>query len=324
MSREDIIAILGPDLTKVSELLRTTLHTEVPLLSSINDGLLEHSGKMLRPLVAVAMARAAGGGLATDDSIRYAAAVEILHNATLLHDDVADEASTRRGAPTVFSAWGPTPAVLVGDFWLAAAVDLLSDGPDLKWIVSTFSRTLKDLAEGEMLQQQKAFMADTTEADYLRIVFCKTASLFVSACTSAVKSVHGPQEYFDAAAAYGRALGIAFQIKDDIMDYSPSPDSGKPAGIDLSEQKITLPLLGALKGSPREAEIRALVKGIPSHPENCAAVRDFVLAEGGLDYAMAKLEDYIAEAVDALAVLPDSPEKDILAAVAKYNALRTR
>lgn len=316
--------MLGADLNTMGEALKASLHSDVPLLNSINEDIMSRSGKMLRPTVAVAMARACNHGICTAEGIRYAAAVEILHNATLLHDDVADTASTRRGAPTVYSAYGPTPAVLVGDFWLSRAVRLLRDSKDLSWIIEVFCQTLTDLSEGEMLQQQKAFLADTTEEDYLRIVYCKTASLFVAACTSAVKSSGGDPAYMEAARNYGESLGIAFQIKDDIMDYSCGEEAGKPSGIDLLEQKITLPLLGAIRNSGREAEIRSLVREIPSKPDNCKILRTIVLENAGLDYAGSRLEDYVSKACMALESLPASKEKDLLADIAKYNLLRTK
>lgn len=329
MNAERIISLLGKELEAMQTELCASLRSDVPLLNSINEDLISRSGKMLRPTVALAFAKACNYGACTPESIRYAAAVEILHNATLLHDDVADQAPFRRGAPTVFSSYGPTPAVLVGDFWLSRAVDLLRSSANLSWIIGAFSKTLTDLAEGEMLQQQKAFLADTCEEDYLRIVYCKTASLFVTACTSAVKSVGGSDAYMEAAEAYGKALGIAFQIRDDIIDYA-STDSGKPAGIDLMERKITLPLLGAMKNSEREEEARALVRGINTGNDSaedsakCERLHAFVLENGGLDYALGRLRDYVREACEALEVLPDSAEKELLREIAEYNLQRTK
>jgi octaprenyl-diphosphate synthase len=250
--------------------------------------------------------------------------VEVLHNATLLHDDVADEAMTRRGKPTVMSYLGAVPAVLVGDFWLARAVGLLSDCSDMKWTLDSFTRTLTDLSEGEMLQQQKAFTSDTTMEDYLRIIYCKTGSLFVTACESGAKSVKASDEMIEAAGRYGKALGLAFQIRDDILDYAGGETTGKPVGIDLLEQKITLPLLGALSNSPDEAKWRQMIHEIPLHPGNCDAIRDFVISNGGVEYAEKKLKDYVSEAEHALDIFPDCPEKEILAGIAHLNSVRDK
>ncbi len=219
MDRKTVIALLGKDWERMRGLIRSTLGSDVPLLDEINTSILDNTGKMLRPMLTLLFARICNGGTASDESVKNAAAVEILHNATLLHDDVADEAMTRRGIPTVMSRLGAVPAVLVGDFWLASAVSLLSDSSDMKWTLDEFARTLTNLAEGEMLQQQKAFTSDTTAEDYLRIIFCKTASLFVTACECGAKSVQAAEAQMQAAGRYGKALGLAFQIRDDILDY---------------------------------------------------------------------------------------------------------
>ena len=209
MDRNSVIAFLGKDWDSMQALIFKALGSDVPMLDEINRRLLENAGKMLRPRLTMLFARICGGPVLTEESLRYAAAVEVLHNATLLHDDVADEAMTRRGKPTVMSYLGAVPAVLVGDFWLARAVGLLSDCSDMKWTLDAFTRTLTDLSEGEMLQQQKAFTSDTTMEDYLRIIYCKTGSLFVTACQSGAKSVQASEEMIQAAGRYGKALGLA-------------------------------------------------------------------------------------------------------------------
>ena len=326
MDRERVIALLRDDWGKMTGLVRSTLSSDVQLLQSINDSLLNNGGKMLRPLLTMLVAKTCTcDGPLGEDSIRSAAGVEILHNATLLHDDVADNAGTRRGTPTVMSAWGAVPAVLVGDFWLARAVSLLSNSADINWTIGEFARTLTDLAEGEMLQQQKAFSSDTTVEDYLRIIFCKTASLFVTACETGAKTVKAPEAYMKAAGDYGRALGMAFQIRDDILDYAGDERTGKPVGIDLQEQKITLPLLGALLQSPsEEAVIRAMIHAIPAHPEYCMRIRQIVLDAGGVEYANGKLNEYVDAALRALEAFPESESRALLADIARESAVRKK
>lgn len=324
MDRSSVISLLGRDWDGVRELISSTLSSDVQLLDEINAGILSNAGKMLRPMLTLLFARICNDGKATEESVRTAAAVEVLHNATLLHDDVADDAMTRRGTPTVMSRMGAVPAVLVGDYWLASAVTLLRDSSDSQWTMKAFSGTLIDLAEGEMLQQQKAFQSDTTVEDYLHIIFCKTGSLFVTACEAGAKSVQASDDLLEAAGRYGKALGLAFQIRDDILDYAGDNTTGKPVGIDLLEQKITLPLLGALSAVPDEAEWRKMIHDIPSHPEYCSRIRDFVLENGGVEYASEKLNGYVAEALQALGIFPDSEEKRILAFIAEHNAKRTK
>ncbi len=324
MDNSIITARLGSDWEKLGVLMKDVLSTDVSLLDGINASLLAGSGKMLRPILTLYIARACNGGKLAEDSLRCAAAVEILHNATLLHDDVADAAATRRGTPTVYSEYGPVPAVLVGDYWLARAVALLVDSSDLGWMVKEFARTLTDLAEGEMLQQQKAFSSDTTVQDYLRIIYCKTASLFVTACESGARTVGASAEMMRAAGDFGRALGIAFQIRDDILDYAGGEATGKPVGLDIREQKITLPLLGALEGSGREKEIRQMINSVHEHPEYAAALEAFVQERAGVEYAEARLKEYVDAALQALEALPPSADRDVLAYIVGMNSERKK
>jgi octaprenyl-diphosphate synthase len=219
---------------------------------------------------------------------------------------------------------GPSVSVLVGDYWLVKAVELVLDasGDDMR-VIRLFSKTLSDLAEGEMLQLQKAQSGDTCEDDYLRIIYSKTASLFEAACVSAAISVNASQEYRKAAKDYAVALGIAFQIKDDILDYSGTASVGKPLGVDILEQKITMPLLGAMMNAPaEEVRIRGLVKGIVDHPENRDDIVAFVKENAGLEYAVQQLDKYVAQAVDALSVLPLSKERELLEGLAYFTAKR--
>lgn len=300
--------------------MKDSLHSDVDLLQSTNDSLLSNSGKLLRPIITLLVARACGA--VNEDTIHYAAGVELLHNATLMHDDVTDESTERRGRPTLVSVLGPTAAVLVGDFWLARAVELVIRSKHHDRVVSFFSKTLTDLSEGEMLQLEKASRADTTENDYFRIIYCKTASLFEAAAAAAADSVCASDELFEAACGYGRYMGLAFQIKDDILDYAGTAELGKPVGVDLREQKITLPLLGAMKGSPEAEKMRAKVRDIHQHPEYYEEVRDFVWARGGIEYASAKLDEFIGKAVSFLGVFPEGQAKEYLRQLAEYNAFR--
>lgn len=302
------------------ELIRAGLHTDVALLEDVNGQVFAHSGKMLRPLISLLVAKALGEP--NDDSLHYAAASELLHNATLMHDDVADESSERRGAPTVSAMLGPSAAVLVGDFWLAKAVETVFVTERFSRVVKFFSDTLSDLAEGEMYQLEKASSADTTEEDYFRIIQCKTASLFVAAAVSGACSVDAPEELQEAAKAYATALGTAFQIKDDILDYAGSGELGKPVGMDLKAQKITLPLIGALSTLEDESPVRDKILHIHEHPEYCGQLHSFVIERGGIEYAAARLQEYIDKAVDALRPVPDSPARDALVEIARFNAFR--
>ena len=318
---------LGESWISVSERIVSSLDSDIDLLNVTNRSILSHSGKQLRPILALLFARACSGGSVSEATIRYAAAAELLHNATLLHDDVADGSDKRRGVPTIMSLMGPSVSVLLGDYWLVKAMELILAGGDSDArVIKIFSKTLSDLAEGEMLQLQKAQSGDTNKDDYLRIIFSKTASLFEAACLSAAVSVSASAEYENAAREYSVALGKAFQIKDDILDYDGTESVGKPLGVDILEQKITMPLLGAMEmaGAQKAAEVRALVKDIIGHPEYRDEIVGFVKENGGLDYAEAELDYYVGQAVKALDVLPDSFEKTCLIELAHFTARRKK
>ena len=326
MDIRSIREYLGQDWSAVQERIASALESDIQLLNATNGSILSNSGKQMRPMLSLIVARACSqGSPACDATVRYAAASELLHNATLLHDDVADDSDQRRGVPTVMSLMGPSVSVLVGDYWLVKAMELIlgSAESDNK-VIKVFSKTLSDLAEGEMLQLQKAQKGDTDENDYLRIIYNKTASLFEAACVSAAISVDACPEYEQAAKSYAVALGLAFQIKDDILDYAGTDSVGKPLGVDILEQKITMPLLGAFANvsSEEEERVRKMIKDIVDHPEYRDEIVSFAKANGGIEYAVEQLDRYVAEAVEALSVLPDSTEKEMLVELAHFTAKR--
>lgn len=317
---------VGADWSAVQECIASSLNSDINLLNKTNESILSNSGKQLRPLLTLLFARACSGKT-TEATIRYAAAAELLHNATLLHDDVADCSEKRRGVPTIMSLMGPSVAVLIGDYWLVRALDtILTDAPSDPSVLKIFSKTLSALAEGELLQLQKAQNGDTVEEDYLRIIYNKTASLFEAACLSAALSVDADEQKQQAAKDYSYALGIAFQIQDDILDYSGTDSVGKPLGVDVLEQKITIPLLGALTNvsEQEQARVRGLVNDIVGHPEHRDEIVAFVRENGGIEYSRARLEEYVEKAVHALDVLPESQEKEYLKALAHFTAKRDK
>jgi octaprenyl-diphosphate synthase len=324
MDIKSVREYLGKDWEAVKEKIETSLMSDIALLNATNSSILSNSGKQLRPLLALLVARACSGHQISEATIRYAAAAELLHNATLLHDDVADNSDQRRGVPTIMSLMGPSVSVLVGDYWLVKAMEMiLCSSEEDHMVIKIFSKTLSDLAEGEMLQLQKAQNGDTVQDDYLRIIYSKTASLFEAACVSAAISVNASEEYMTAARNYAVALGIAFQIKDDILDYSGTESVGKPLGVDILEQKITMPLLGAIAHAPaQESRIRGLVKGIVDHPEYRDEIVTFVKENSGIEYAVRQLDKYVEKAVEALSVLPLCRERALLEDLAYFTAKR--
>lgn len=326
---EEIKAYLQPGLTLVESFINTALQSDITLLDSTNRSLREHPGKMMRPMLSLLVAQAAG--VATpppEDTYRYAAATELLHNATLLHDDVVDGATERRGLPTVASLLGGSAAVLIGDYWLAKCLRLvLGARREADRVLRLFAQTIGHLTEGELLQMQKAASADTTQPDYMRIIYGKTASLFESAAMSAALSVGAPESVVRAMGDFALNLGLAFQIKDDIFDYEEDAATiGKPVGIDLKEQKITQPLLSALEVADAATQtlIREKVRTIPDHPEYIPQITAFVKERGGVEKARTVMDSHVEKAISCLEILEESKEKLYLAKLAGFVAQRSR
>lgn len=325
MDFSSIKDFLKEDLDKVNKLMGSSLSTDIELLDKTNRAILSHNGKQVRPVLTLLVARACSGGFVTDDTIKYAAAVELLHNATLLHDDVADDSPVRRGAPTVMSILGGRASVLLGDYWLVKGMEnILASRNSSDKVIRIFASTLTDLAEGELLQLQKAETGDTLEKDYYRIIYDKTASLFVASAASGAISVSATEEKMSAARTYAKCLGVAFQIRDDIFDYEENAEIGKPVGLDLKEKKITLPLLGALAkaGEERGREIRRKLCRIDDHPEYGGEIIEFVKSEGGIEYARKRLYEYVDNASIALRPFGNLQEVEMLCEIAEFTADR--
>ena len=318
---QEVQLYLGQDWNDFQHLFGGSTASDIPLLDKANRFILAHGGKKLRPLFTLLIARALRGAC-NERVVRCAAASELLHTATLLHDDVADNAPTRRGAPTVMALYSPTTAVLLGDFWLSRAMNLIIDHPD-KRVLHIFAKCLGDLAEGEMIQLEKARKADTTEADYRRIIYCKTTSLFEAAMVSAAYSVDAGEAEVACCRQYAFHIGQAFQMMDDLLDYSPELSTGKPAGQDLLEKKITLPLFGVFSRAPGKVvrEIRRRLKD--PDPELVPDVFALVRQYDALGYARAQLAEEVRQAVEALAPVPASEAKDYLTELAGLMAVRT-
>lgn len=325
MDFSSIKDFLKEDLDKVNKLMGSSLSTDIGLLDKTNRAILSHNGKQVRPVLTLLVARACSGGFVTDDTIKYAAAVELLHNATLLHDDVADDSPVRRGAPTVMSILGGRASVLLGDYWLVKGMEIiLASRNSSDKVIRIFASTLTDLAEGELLQLQKAETGDTLEKDYYRIIYDKTASLFVASAAAGAISVSATEEKMSAARTYAKCLGVAFQIRDDIFDYEENAEIGKPVGLDLKEKKITLPLLGALAkaGEERGREIRRKLCRIDDHPEYGGEIIEFVKSEGGIEYARKRLYEYVDNARIALRPFGNMQEVEMLGEIAEFTADR--
>ena len=276
---------------------------------------------MMRPMLTLLMAKLCGK---IEESTYYAAiSLELLHTASLVHDDVVDESDKRRGQASVNALYDNKVSVLVGDFLLATSLTnaALTDNISLVKLVSCLGQKL---SEGEIIQLSNTNASDFSEDVYFDVIKKKTAALFSTAAEAGVRSVESCDETAEKAYRFGELIGIAFQIKDDILDYAGTASVGKPLGVDILEQKITMPLLGALASVSDEeaARVRGLVKDIVGNPEYRDEIVDFVKDNGGLEAARAELDAYVEEAVKALDVLPDCFEKECLVELAYFTAKR--
>ena len=322
---------LGEHWSSYEKALRGALAHENKLLTKLNEYIIDTAGKQMRPVLCLLSAQACGE--VSPMSYECAAVCEIIHTATLLHDDVADNGDIRRGVATVKAAFSPAASVLTGDYWLAKGMHLLINKCNTN-ILGHFTQALHDLSVGEIIQMDKAEQLDTTREDYYKIIECKTASLFVAAAKSGAISADAPQEYVEAVSKYAYHLGLAFQMRDDIFDYSPKMDTGKLAGADIKERKITLPLLCAIEAAPEEgSNIRTLIGGIEnsitkgdqiteSDKEIICSVNQFVQKHNGIEKAQEILEQHVDIAIEALSSLPSSYAKERLVQLVKFVGSR--
>ncbi len=315
MRLDDIILLLDRDIKKYRETLFAEIKSEEPFLNQINDHILLNNGKELRGLLALLAARICGKP--TTLSYNVAAVGQILHNATLIHDDVVDEAVTRRGNLTVGAKYSAAAAVLIGDFWLSRALNLLNK--ELKKEVNdAFSLAISKMSEGELIQLQKANTLNTTEKDYYKIIEYKTSALFVACMECGAISVGADLVKVEQLKKYAAHLGNAFQMKDDILDYTPSLNTGKPSGLDIKEKKITLPLLCAFNNCPdKELQIRELIR-VGEIEKISTEVLNFVKEYNGVATAETILKQEGGKAKEALSIFPETPEKEALIFFADY------
>lgn len=301
-----------------------TLKTDVDLINSVIFYLAAHKGKRLRPLLIFLIANLKGSS--TRKSIEAAVIVELIHTATLIHDDIVDEAELRRGGPSVNAVWNNQVSVLVGDFLFSQALQKMVTLNDLD-INRVISEVTIQMSEGELLQIERAQGYELDESTYFRMISSKTASLISASCqlgalTSSRKEAYSIDKFWN----FGEYLGRAFQIQDDLLDYLGDEEIvGKPVGNDLKESKITLPLLYALNNSKngKSARIKELLeKGDAS--DKFDEIRDFVIKNGGVDYSRAKANGYIQKALSLLEPFQPSPFKDALVHLVEFAAKREK
>lgn len=297
------------DIEAMNRIIRDSLHTNHSVVNHIVDNYLKVKGKQIRPILVMLSARMFGG---VDEKVLYcAASLEMLHNATLIHDDVVDETLLRRGEPTINAVWGNHIAVLTGDLFVSRALATGIRTGNLK-VIETISSLGAELSMGEMDQMFLARDHVLNIQAYYEMIFRKTASLFMGCVRMGAQARDVGPEEFEPLEKYARLLGEAFQIRDDIFDYFPSDDIGKPSGHDLLEGKVTLPLLYALEHAPAEESerMRSLLKreeGLGA--EEIKTLQEFAIARGGIDFARDEMCRLREEGMKYLNVYPDSDSK---------------
>lgn len=321
LSFDDVTALCHSDMQAVDQVIRERLSSDVALVNQLSHYIVNSGGKRLRPLLVLLSARSFS--YQGDQHHLLAAIIEFIHTATLLHDDVVDESELRRGNETANALFGNAASVLVGDFLYSRAFEMMVDIDDMR-VMQILAKTTNVIAEGEVMQLMNVHDAETTEEKYLEVIFCKTAKLFEAATQLGAVLCQRNEEEVQAMAAYGRYLGTAFQLIDDVMDYSSNSEQmGKNVGDDLAEGKPTLPLIYAIQqGTSEQAAVikSAIEKG---GYDKIGEVQAIIQQTGALEYTekMAQLQAQLA--IAELAHLPDSESKSMLENVARLSVHRS-
>jgi len=321
MHIKEVLATVGDEFQAVDKLIHEQLESRVPLVEKIADYIVSSGGKRIRPLLVLLSAKAFGR--ADADAVKLATVIEFLHTATLLHDDVVDTSDMRRGNPTANAKWGNAPSVLVGDFLYSRAFEMMVELASMP-VMKILSNATCVIAEGEVLQLTNVKNPDATEAQYMDVIHGKTAMLFEASTHSAAALLELNDEQRLALKEYGKELGMAFQLVDDVLDYEgDAEEMGKNVGDDLAEGKPTLPLIHAMANASEDDRqlIRQAIRkgGLDNMDEVLRVVHDC----GSLDYTRQQAQACRDRALDCLKNLPESPARDALAALASIAVERT-
>jgi len=295
-----------------------SMSSKVALLNRITHYIVNRKGKQMRPMFVFLVAKMVSGGNVNERTYRGASVIELIHTATLVHDDVVDDSNRRRGFFSINALWKNKIAVLVGDYLLSKGLLLSIDHGDFD-LLEIISVAVREMSEGELLQIEKARRLDITEEIYYEIIRQKTATLIASCCALGACSVNTSREEVENLRKFGELIGMAFQIKDDLFDYSEGP-IGKPTGIDIKEQKMTLPLIYVLNNVSAQ-EKKWLINSVKNHNKDKKRVRKviaFVKEKGGLDYAEQKMREFQEQAGKILDQYPHSEYKDALETMISY------
>ncbi|PIB93188.1 farnesyltranstransferase [Caulobacter sp. FWC2] len=321
-SVDRLVRLAEADMKGVNALITDRMQSDVPIIPALAEHLIAAGGKRLRPLLTVAAARLAESD--NDHCLKLAAAVEFIHTATLLHDDVVDGSQLRRGKVAAHLIWGAAQSVLVGDFLFARAFELMVETNSMK-ALEILARASRVIAEGEVLQLMRSHDLNLSQAVYLEIIQAKTAELFAAASEAGAVSAGVDAAKTDALKAYGLNLGLAFQLVDDALDYGGTTETlGKNAGDDFREGKATLPLLLAIaRSGPREAEFWERAIGRREQTEaDFRRARELIVGSGALDATLDLAADYADKAKAALAIFPANDWREALEDLADFAVSR--
>jgi octaprenyl-diphosphate synthase len=319
---KDIKSPVLEELDEFEARFRESMRSKVPLLDRITHYIVKRKGKQMRPLFVFLSAKMLGE--VNNDTYNSASLVELLHTATLVHDDVVDDANERRGFFSINALWKNKIAVLVGDYMLSRVL-LLSIEHKKYRSLEIIARAVREMSEGELLQIEKARRLDIDEATYFEVIRQKTASLIATCCEAGAVSV-GREDEAERMRKFGELVGLAFQIKDDIFDYGSPGNIGKPTGIDIREQKMTLPLIYTLNNVDNSTR-KELINIVKRHNENPKKVRraiSLVIENGGIEYAYKKMLELREQAISLLEDLDDSPSKKSLIQLVDYTINREK
>lgn len=320
---EEIKKPIAPYLRDFEKKFGDSMKSSVPLLDRVTRYLLKRKGKQMRPMFVMLSAKLHGE--INESTYRAASLVELLHTATLVHDDVVDDSNERRGFFSINALWKNKIAVLVGDYLLSKGLLLSIEGKDFK-LLQIVSEAVKQMSEGELLQIEKARKLDIEESVYYDIITKKTASLIASCCACGAASVGIDNDGIDKMRQFGIKVGIAFQIKDDLFDYDLNNLTGKPKGIDIKEQKMTLPLIYTLNNSSRKEKRRIInvVKNHNTDAEKVGEVIQTVNRKGGIEYARKQMISYRDEALNLLDTFPENEARDSLEKLVIFTTERNK
>ncbi|MCC2548644.1 polyprenyl synthetase family protein [Hymenobacter sp. BT175] len=321
---DQIQAPIAAEMEEFERKFRASMQTNVLLLDKIMGYIVKRKGKQIRPMFVFFTAKISGGEPLPEATFRGAALIELLHTATLVHDDVVDESNYRRGFFSINALWKNKIAVLVGDYLLSRGMQLALEHDDFD-LLKIVNRAVRELSEGELLQIEKARRLDITEDVYFDIIRQKTASLIASCCAVGAASAGADKDTVERARLFGEKVGMAFQIKDDLFDFG-TDEIGKPVGIDIKEKKMTLPLIYALQQADWLTKRRMIfnVKNNDGRRDRVQAVIDFVKKSGGLDYAIQSMKSYRDEALRLLHTFPESAARTSLEQLINYTIEREK